>query len=318
MNNLSDKELLEIMTDFPKHELNTKQRTEILKKISGTVGQKPRNKWNIQWLGAIAALLVLAIVAPMLYFSNSSKEFNSASSTKSKMTEVQQADYFALNDKGEIFYADSNFGIPNKVSLLAPKDWIAKDDRSVAKMMIFLWGDYDKSFANKKLTVNAVHEKTGVKEELANTSIAGPMNGADAHALTSLKPFSFSGKWNLQFMVDGKDFAAFPIYVKEPYIQTDKWTLMLSQEDLYPGFYEDVPIEVTGEGLPEQLELEVFALETAESTTFTFGNKTDYTTIDGKKISRYQGNFQIKKSGKYRFTAVQSSQAVDVRKPVSN
>ncbi|WP_462411247.1 hypothetical protein [Neobacillus sp. Marseille-QA0830] len=318
MNNLSDKELLDMMTDFPKHELDTNQRINILETLNKAGRQKPKRHMNLHKLGAIAALFILAIAAPILYYETTSKEINSASSSLTNTSEVEKGDYFALNDHGEIFYADSNFGIPNKVSLLAPKDWIAKDSNSIAKMMVFLWGDYDKNFANKKLTVEAVHAKTGVKEELANTKLAGPMDGADAHALTSFKPFPFAGKWTLQFSVAGKSFAAFPIYVKEPYVQADKWTLLMSQEDLHAGFYEDVPIEVTGDNLPDQIELEVFSLETAEVTKFTFGDKTEYTATGGTKVAQYTGDFQIKKSGKYRFTVVNSSQAVEVRKPVSN
>jgi len=318
LNNLSDKELLEVMMDFPKHELNTKQRTEILKIISEAGSQKPKKQWKIQRLGAICALFVFAALAPLLYYLNTGNRMNSSASDHAGSAEAEQADYFALTENGESFYIDSNYGIPDKVSLLAPKDWIAKDERSVAKIMIFFWGNYEKKFANKNLTVNAIHEKTGVREQLASTTLSGPIYGADAHSMTSFKPFSDSGKWDLQFAIDGKEFAAFSIYVKKPYVQTDKWTLMMSQEDLYAGFYEDVPIEVTGEDLPEEIELEVFSLETGEITKFTFGNKSDYTASDGKKISMYQGDFQIKKSGQYRFTAVNSSQAVEIGRPISN
>lgn len=51
MSNLSDKELLEMMADFPKHELSTKQRTDMLKRISEAGTVKPRKVFNIQRLG---------------------------------------------------------------------------------------------------------------------------------------------------------------------------------------------------------------------------------------------------------------------------
>ncbi|MBS4215291.1 hypothetical protein [Neobacillus rhizophilus] len=312
MSNLSDKELLEMMADFPKHELSTKQRTDMLKRISEAGTVKPRKPFNIQRLGAVAALFILALIAPIFYFTNTAEEKNLGSSS-SVITKAQEGDYFALmNEEGKPIYADSNFGIPNKVSLLAPLDWIAKDKGTVAKMMIFLWGKYDYS---KSLKVDAVHVKTGVKEHLAETPLSGGIYGTDAHTVTSFEPLPFSGVWNLQFTVGGKQIGEFSIYVKEPYISIGKSTLMISAEDLYAGFYEHEVIEVEGSNLPDEIELEIFQLETAEATTFTFKKAADYTTTDGKHITDYGGGFTIKKSGKYRFTVLQQSQAVEVRKP---
>ncbi|WHY66058.1 hypothetical protein [Neobacillus sp. SuZ13] len=316
MSQLKDKELLDMMADFPKHELTAKQRTALLKAISEAGSQKQSRRFNFQRLAALAAVFMLAIIAPLLYFTSHGKDLSNSGSVKTEV--VKKGEFFALIDKsGTPYYPDSNFGIPNKVSLLAPLEWIAKDQRSVSKIAVYLWGDYDKDFANKPLNITATHVKTGVKEHLATTVISGGMYGADGHAMTSFNPFTFSGEYNLEFMAGNKKVGEFSIYVMEPYIKIGDSTLMISQEVLYAGFYEDAAIEVEGENLPPEIELEIFDLENADVTTFTFKNKTDYTTTDGKKISIYKGDFDLKKSGKYRFTLLNKSETVEVRKPIS-
>lgn len=155
-----------------------------------------------------------------------------------------------------------------------------------------------------------------MKEHLAETPLSGGIYGTDADTVTTFEPLPFSGVWNLQFTVGDKKVGAFSIYVKEPYITIGKSTLMISAEDLYAGFYEHEFIEVEGSNLPDEIELEIFQLETAEESKFTFKKVADYTTTDGKHITEYGGGFTIKNSGKYRFTVFQQSEAVEVRKPV--
>ncbi|MGJ7912906.1 hypothetical protein [Neobacillus sp. LXY-1] len=316
MSNLSGKELLEKMAEFPKHELTTKQRTEMLKKI--TVAKRPKKLINLQRIGALAAVLLLAFIGPLLYFSYSEQD-PSQNLGASPIKEIQ-ADYFALVDQeGKPLYIDSNFGIPNKVSLLAPKEWVARDNRSLAKIMIFLWGKDIQQ--NQILNIDAVNVKTGAKLHLDNAELGAGMYGADAHALASFKQLDSPGIWNLIFTVYNssgkkKQVGEFSIYVKKPYITIGNSTLLISEEDIYAGFYEDVYLEVEGDHLPNEIQLEVFQLETAEPETFSFKEKTDFTTTEGKKISMYKGNFQIKKSGKYRFTVLNQSQSVDVGRPI--
>ncbi|MEH7334962.1 hypothetical protein V7161_20170 [Neobacillus drentensis] len=318
MRNLSDKDLLEILANFQKHELTTEQRTDMLKVIGEASTRRHRKLFNFQRLAALAAIFILVLLAPLLYFTDK-KESSSQITGSGRTKTVQQGEYFALKDTdGSPLYADSNFGIPNKVSLLAPLEWIAKDRRGVSKIAIYLWGDYQKDFANNSLNIEAVHVKTGVKEHLATTVISGGMYGSDGHAMTGFKSLDLPGIWNLEFRAGNKKIGEFSIYVKEPYIKVGNSTLMISQEDLHAGFYEDVSIEVEGDELPPELKLEVFALENTEISEFTFKDKTDYTTTDGKKMSMYHGDFHLKKSGKYRFTILQKSEAVEVRKPSSN
>jgi hypothetical protein len=309
--------MLEVLADFPKHELTTKQRTEMLKVFSEADTKKPKGPFNIQRIAALAAVFILILIAPILYLTNTADDNTPKGGTVVK--HAQEGDYFALRDKdGTALYADSNYGIPNKVSLLAPKEWVAFDDRGTSKIMVFLWGkDLD---INQTLNIDAMHSETGIKEHLGNVRLSGGIYGADAHAVTNFASLDKTGKWNLEFTLynatgDKKKVGEFSIYVKEPYILMGNSTLLISSEDLFAGFYEDASIEVIGENLPQEVELELFAQENNEASTFAFKDKTDYTTTTGKKISMYKGDFQIKKGGKYRFSVLGQSRPVEVRKP---
>jgi hypothetical protein len=318
LSNLSDKELLEQLSEFPMYELTTEQRTKTLKLIGDFRARKRVRKINFQRLGAFAAMFILIVIAPILYFTNGKEETTPRTGTidgggKGDLKIYQQGVYFALKDKDGIpRYADSNFGIPNKVSLLAPKEWVADDDRSTAKVMVFLWGkDID---VNQILNIDAVNLKTDIKEHLNNTPLSAGMYGADAHAVTSLQSLVKPGKWNLEFSIDGKKIGEFIIEVKDTYVLIGQSTLLISQQDIHPGFYKEAYIEVEGDKLPGEIELELFSIETGERTVFTFKDKRDYTNGSGKKISLYEGDFQIKNSGKYEFSVLKQTQPVVVRK----
>ncbi|CAH2717569.1 hypothetical protein BACCIP111895_04783 [Neobacillus rhizosphaerae] len=320
MSHLSDKELLEVLADFPRHELTTIQRTEILKTISETGTLKPKRQFPVQRLAALAAVFILILITPILYLTNKSEEKTPRAGTVIK--QAQEGNYFALVDKdGTPHYADSNFGIPNKVSLLAPKEWAVWGDiRSSRNTMVFLWGKELKSY--QYLNVEATHVDTGISTTFGGGQLSGGMYGSDAHASVDLGIFDKRGKWNLTFIVGNtsgveKKFGEFTIYVKDHYVLLGpSATLLISQEDLYVGFYQDAYIEVDGENLPEEIELEIINEEDpTDISKFTFKHQTDSTSEDGRKTSIYKGDFQIKKSGKYSFGALGSSNFVRIGKP---
>ncbi|WHY76536.1 hypothetical protein QNH20_20825 [Neobacillus sp. WH10] len=318
MSHLSDKELLDVLADFPNHELTTIQRTEMLKTISEAESFKPKRNFQFQKIAALAAVFILILIAPILYLTNKTEEETPRSGSDIK--QAQEGDYFALHDEnGNPLYGDSNFGIPNKVSLLAPKEWVVWDTRATSKIMVFLWGkDLD---LDQTLNIDATHVETGIKEHFNNTSLSAGMYGADAHAVVDFKTFDKRGKWNLEFTVynslgEKKKIGEFSIYLKDHYVLLGHSTLLISQEDLFAGFYEDAYIEVEGENLPEEIELEIKNEEDhTDISQFTFKDKTDYTTADGDKISMYKGDFHIKKSGPYSFSVMGESNLVIIGKP---
>jgi hypothetical protein len=311
---LSDKELLERMKEFPTHELKGDQKNRIIHSMRNQKTPKRKIGFSFQQAGVLAAFLAVLIIAPILFWENKSEPVKHLGAVVER---AESGNYFALTDEdGKPVFPDSNFGIPGRVSLLSPLEWIAGDDRSVAKIMVYLWWKpAEQVYQNMK--VEAVHVDTGFAQEMASFTLSAGMYGSDAHALTSFKPFEKHGVWNLKFMFGEKTFEEFSIYVKEPYVKIGESTLMISQEDLVAGTFENVNLEVVGKDLPGQVELELYSLEEGTAEVFLFSGKTDYIKAEtGKKVSMYTGDLVIKKSGRYKMSALQQSVPIEVRKPV--
>jgi hypothetical protein len=317
LNNMSEKEVLKKLSNFPKHELSTEKRMEMMRLIRTQDHVKVKRKFNFQRVTAAAAMLVLMLIAPLLYFTSESNEGAPRTGTTGEVVE-KAADgvYFGLIDKnGNPYYADRNFGIPDKVSLLAPNEWIVDDYRSVGKIMIYLWGeaiDYNQPL--KELKVEGVHVKTGTKAQLATTVITkSPFGGAEG--VTSFQPFTEPGIWNLHFSVGDKVVGEFAIEVKEPYIKIGNATILISKQDLVAGSYENVSIEVEGSDLPSEIELKIKDSASGAETMFTFTDKTDYSLTDGRKLSKYYGSLTVNHSGEFQFDILEQSEKVEVRLP---
>ncbi|WP_026584447.1 hypothetical protein [Bacillus sp. J33] len=315
MTHLSDKELLKRMKELPAHELNGMQRTRIIQSIREQKAPGRRFGFIFQQAGILAALLAVLTLVPVLFWENLNSDLEPHSSTGVDRAEAGK--YFALmDDAGKPVFLDSNYGIPGKVSLLSPPEWVAEDYRSGAKIMVYLWGNPDK-LVNHNMKIEAIHVDTGYKQELAAFTLSAGMYGSDAHTLTSFKPFEKHGVWNLRFMFGKETFDEFSIYVKEPYVEIGQATLMVSREDLAAGSFENVNLEVEGDNLPEKVELELFSFEEGTSEVFSFSDKQEYIKAgSGKTISMYSGDLVLKKSGKYRMTVLDKSANVNVRKPV--
>ncbi|MBU8879839.1 hypothetical protein BGM26_12650 [Bacillus sp. FJAT-29790] len=313
MPHLSDKKLLEKMKEFPDHELTSEQRNKIILNIRNHKVKERKFSFNWQKIGILGALLAIFILVPVLLIDSIGSDKDLRFGTNVEIGE--SGVYFALIDeKGNPHHADSNFGIPNKVSLLSPPEWIADDYRSVSKIMVYIWGDEEK-LLYKDMKIEAVHIDSGLTQELAFLKLSGGIYGSDAHAVTSFPVFSKPGIWKLQFFLEDEPYAEFSIGVKEPYVKVGNSTILISQEDLLAGVYEDVSLEVEGADLPEKLKLELFRLEDGTKATFIFKDKTDYIKADnGQNISMYSGDLTLKKSGKYRMTILNQSSSIEVRK----
>ena len=314
MTHLSDKQLLKSMSEFPDYELTEEERNKVLVAIRKHQVKEKNGKISWRKISVLCALLAILIIAPLLYLGNISdkKEL----SYENSVQVVGEGIYFALKDKsGNSVYGDYNYGIPDKVSLLRPHEWIAEDYRSVSKLMIFLWGN-PQDLIHKNLKVIGVHTETGFEQELTNVQLSGNLHNEDAHALLRFAPFSKAGIWNLIFLVEGEKHAEFSIYVKEPYIQVGNSTLLISQEDLLAGFYENAAIDVIGDSLPNQLQVELVNLKNNERRTFMFTDKADFISANTmQKASMYTGDFSIDKSGKYQLKILNQTATIEVRKP---
>lgn len=313
LTHLSDKELLKKMKELPAYELNGEQKTRIIKGIREQ--KMPRRKFgfSFQQAGVLVALFAILIIIPVLFLENMElPETNSSTGVE----RAEMGEYFALFDEAEKpIYLDSNYGIPGKVSLMLPVELVAEDYRGVAKIMVYLWGNPD-DLVNKDMKIEGVHVDSGYTQEMASFTLSSGMYGSDAHTLTSFKPFEKQGYWNLKFINDEGTFGEFSVYVKEPYVEIGKATLMISKEDLVAGTFEDVNLEIEGEDLPEQVKLSLYSLEDGMAEVFTFADRMDFIKAStAKKGSSFTGDIVIKKSGKYRITVLNQSVSVEVREP---
>ena len=311
MTHLSDKELLTKMKILPAYELNEVQKTRIIKGIREQKAPRRRFGYSFQQVGVLGALLAILIIAPVLFLMHMElPETNSSAGVE----RAEVGEYFALfNEAGKPIYLDSNYGIPGKVSLLLPIELIAEDYRGVSKIMVYLWGNSD-DLINKDMKIEGVHVDSGYTQEMASFTLSNGMYGSDAHALTSFMPFEKQGDWNLKFIYKEETFGEFSVYVKEPYVEIDKATLMISKEDLVAGTFEDVNLEIEGENLPEQVKLRLFNLDDGTAEEFTFSDRTDFIKAStAKKASIFTGDLVLKNSGKYRITVLNQSVPIEVK-----
>lgn len=311
MTHLSDKELLKKMKELPAYELNGEQKTRVIKGIREQKTSRRRFGFSFQRAGLLGALFAVLIIVPVLFLENMElPETNSSAGVE----RAEIGEYFALfNEAGDPIYLDSNYGISGKVSLLLPVELVAEDYRGVSKIMVYLWGNPD-DLINKDIKIDGVHVESGFTQEMASFTLSNGMNGSDAHALTSFKPFEKHGYWNLKFIYREGTLGEFSVYVKEPYVEIGKATLMISKEDLVAGTFEDVNLEVEGEDLPEQVKLRLFSLEDGTAEVFTFSDRMDFIkATTAKKASIFTGDIVLKKSGKYRITVLNQSVPVEVR-----
>ncbi|WP_180317087.1 hypothetical protein [Cytobacillus kochii] len=312
LTHLSDKELLKKMKELPAYELNGEQKTRIIKSIREQKTPRRRFGFSFQRAGVLGALFAVLIIVPVLFLENMDlPEINSLAAVE----RAEIGEYFALfEEDGKPIYLDSNYGIPGKVSLLLPVELVAEDYRGVSKIMVNLWGNPN-DLVNKDMKIEGVHVDSGFTQEMASFTLSNGMYGSDAHALTSFKPFEKQGYWNLKFINREGTFGEFSVYVKEPYVEVGKATLIISKEDLVAGTFEDVNLEVEGEDLPEQVKLSLLSLEDGTEEVFTFSDGMDFIkSSTAKKASMFTGDIVIKKSGKYRITVLKQSVTVEVRK----
>lgn len=313
MGNLSDKDVLEMLSSFPKHELSTEQRTNTLKAIGEYRPQK--RKIYFQRIAGLVAVFLLAIVGSIFYITNDQQEKVPSQHGAIEKETYQSGVFFALMDENDKpVFEGENYGIPNKVSMVIPEKGIVMYDDEIMteSVKVYLWG---KGYhPNQILNIEATHLATGIKKHLDNYPIQTGEYGADASASTYLRTLDQPGTWNLEFsLANGKKIGAFTIHVKKPYVLIGAHaTLLISQEDFHPGFYKDAEIEVDQFSVPGELELELFSLEDGKSSVFTFTKQKEYTKTDGRRIEVFKGDFQINNTGKYRFTVMQQSQLVHV------
>ncbi|MFE8703328.1 hypothetical protein ACFYKX_22465 [Cytobacillus sp. FJAT-54145] len=305
MSNLSEHELLKKMKSLPKHELSNEERTRMVYKIRNQQEQKVRPTLLTK-LGVWTAVLMLLIIGPILYYSNlDSSQTNQASGVEKAPEAIT---FTIIDEDGNPQYSDQIIGVPNKLGILAPEIWMANDKQSVAKIMTFVWGEPDE-LVGQRLKVEGQHVETGEVIELSSVELGGGLYGTGASAVTSFKPFTKTGLWNLNYFVEGEEFGSFLIYVEEPHIKIGNSKLFISEGNLTVGIHEDIKIESTIPNLPEEVHLQMF-YESAERLS---GNSVIFTrTGVSGGITTYTGDLNIKYSGEVEIRFMSSTTTVTV------
>ncbi|OCA90521.1 hypothetical protein A8F94_01145 [Bacillus sp. FJAT-27225] len=318
MEHLTGKDLLEKMRELPAFEMNESNRQETIRKLRTAQPAKPKWGMFLQKAGIGAALAAVLLILPILYMNEVVPEQgqHGAARPNEQVGASGEPDYFSLRDgKIDVYGLDTNYGLPGKASIMGPTEWVAKDYRGGGKVMVFAWGD-SRELVGKQLKLTAIHKKSGKELVLADMPLAGKHFDADAHILTSFPEFPTHGLWELNYEVADKPFASYSILVNEPYIEFEKATLLLSQTYIFAGEYNDLALEVEGEGLPSEIVVKIHNIKENFSQEFSFGNKAEsIRATDGKVITSYSGSMTFLKSGSYTIEALGNSGEFEVRIP---
>ncbi|MDZ5471383.1 hypothetical protein SM124_06445 [Bacillus sp. 31A1R] len=317
MEHLTSKDLLKKMKELPQFEMEANKKHETIMKIREARTTKTKRKFSFQKAGVWAAIAAVFILFPVVYLTQVFPDQQKQGSLVPNQ-ESQEADYFALLDENmNPVGSDYNYGIPEKASIMGPKEWVANDERGSSKVFIFLWGEQDK-LSGKKLTLTAKHKKTGDELLLSDRPLAGKLYNADAHLVSSLPVFPSDGEWELTYLIDEEIFAQYPVYVKESYLNFEDSTLLISKMDIFAGEYEKLQLEVEGADLPLEVTLKLYHPEEKNSQEFTFTKEDEFIRAkDNKVVTMYTGNITFLKSGHYEVEVLNNSGKLEVRRPIN-
>ncbi|KYC96636.1 hypothetical protein MXL46_13195 [Heyndrickxia sporothermodurans] len=227
------KDIQESLKNLPKYSLNTEQKQKILHSLQTKQLPMKRRQYKLPIISFAACLSILfLLIFTQLPISNQphpQKTLTQLNGQKGKM--------FTLPDtKQEVL------GIENKVGILNVfNHFVAKDERRVAKLMLFFWGNPN-ALVSKTYRVEAVNQ-FGEKLLLSEGELSSGLNNEDAHTLTQFSPFPMEGKWQLSFYVDDKLYDEFTLDVLPPFPKTKHYMLNDSPKELIIGKQEQISIE---------------------------------------------------------------------------
>ncbi|CAH0346797.1 hypothetical protein [Bacillus sp. CECT 9360] len=307
--------LLNDLKNLPDYHLSEQQRSRILHNIKNSEQYKKKS-WVLFnkgiYAGTICIVLSLAAFLAIILFQKEEIDYTSSNPEQ----EVQSGVYFDRTDKdGNVIQKKTLYGIPGRLGVLRPMEWVAEDHRNLSKMMIFLWEDQNEDMVDETLEVTGKQVDGSTSITLTETVLTSGLDSDDAHALTKFTPFSEKGEWILSFKVNGKELSSFTVDVKEAYPNSGKITVLTSGEDFHTGTMDHVAIEYKGDQLPEELEVKVSKkYSLAPSKTFIFAAKEDFTDSEGKPLSIYDGQLVFDKEGDWQIKIGNTKMNVHVKK----
>lgn len=302
-----DKLLQSALRKLPRYELSNMQREEILHTIKDKKKAIKKNKYSkYPFFIACCLALIICILAINLFTeketSTTINEHKPASITE-KIGISPSGALFDRNDRnGKLISPNVLFGIPDKLGLLNLSEWVAQDERRVAKIFILVWGNSDE-LVGKQIKVVATHTKTGEKVEVSNASLQSGFDSDDASALTKFSALPYAGIWNLHFSIEKEPFADFSVKVKEPYPQHEKIIINRSAEDFKESDKSPLSIEIFDRDLPKILSVRLESKSTGEIITETFStdNNVESESI-GPTTVFYNGKLDFSHKGEWMIT----------------
>lgn len=166
----------------------------------------------------IALMLALGLVATGCTAKDTEKtEPNQQTETpKQELTKEQEESLWTATPafKAEAVAADGKkteqelVGEPGRFGFLGAPFEAGKPNK-------YIWKFWDKKAAlpGKTLTVKAMHKDETESKEILAATLAGPLEGADAHTPSELT-LPKAGKWRLDLFVDGKPYGGVIVEVK--------------------------------------------------------------------------------------------------------
>ncbi|MBW5444776.1 hypothetical protein GE107_01695 [Cohnella sp. CFH 77786] len=304
-----------IIKRFPRRDLEASASSRILSRLRQAAADEARRSVrNRRIRGAAIALAAVLILLAMPFVAAIAGQSESWFGRLFPPTRSPQdwnvASKFDLRDRdGRVVYPERLIGIEGKIAFLEPYDLVANAKEPVAKMFWYVWGD--SAVPGTRLTATAVSRDTGKRFLLNETTLNGPIYGADAHALTSFAPFPNKGLWRIDVALNGKPFGRFVVFVKDEYIHTKTAKFLLSKDDAAAGATETVLV-VPGRGDKETIEVRVSpARHEGRTYVIPFRKGDTYGTV--QPITHYSGTLHFDAPGEWRIEVLGETTNVTVR-----
>lgn len=282
--------LQEELKNLPKYSLNENQKQQIIHALI----KKQRSKKKTAVMKPLIAVGIIFLLAFMLILSNdNSKILDDLKLSFKPETELtaQEASIFKNQD-----YVVT--GIEEKLGILFHENFVAKDHRRVAKLMLYFWGN-PMELIGKNYRVEAINGKNE-NIMLSEGLLHPPLGDEDAHTLTSFATLPSEGEWQLSFFVNDKLFDEFIIDVLPSFPQTEHFLLSTSPMEMEIG--EEVEVYIDSM-LGEKKEIKVNLVNNKGKVISNHLFIQSSEAIDsstGERIYTYSGEISIPNQGTWK------------------
>ncbi|MFC0189498.1 hypothetical protein ACFFJY_14435 [Fictibacillus aquaticus] len=280
------------LKSLSKYSLSDVQKQRVLtairdKRNSGRM--KERSPLFMPILSSAAIMIVIFILVAS-EFPNL-KYWSSTSGTETK----KQIEFHTPDgERFELENGQKVIGVPNKVAFLDGMNFVAKDKRRGAKVMVYFWGDPEK-LAGKGFKIKGTN-RYGEELVLSEGTLGGAISDDDAHAPTRFAPFPTDGEWKLSFFVDDKLHGEFQFNVLPPFPQTKHYTLDTSPKEMATG--KDFKLSIESTKKKKEIMVQLMNKEGKLIKEERFKRTDTFTDDDSSQvIYQYDGKIELPEKG---------------------